>query len=51
MTGRMSGGSFGAWRGASWINYNPDYLRVALRFDVVGSDRVNYGGFRLALSR
>jgi tRNA A-37 threonylcarbamoyl transferase component Bud32 len=46
----VSGGSFGAWRGASW-NDLPVFLRVAYRIDNGGSGRDYYGGFRLALSR
>ena len=51
MTGRTFGASFGAWRGASWNNNNPDNLRVANRNDNDGSNRDNNNGFRLALSR
>jgi len=51
MTGRMSGSAFGAWRGASWNNNNPDNLRCAYRNDNDGSNRNNNNGFRLALSR
>ncbi len=46
-----SGGSFGAWRGASWLNGNPGGLRVAFRYACGGSDRGRNFGFRLALSR
>jgi len=46
-----SGGSFGAWRGASWLNIYPDFLRVAFRFVFDVSVRDYIFGFRLALSR
>ncbi len=46
-----SGGSFGAWRGASWGSHSPGILRVAYRFGHVGSVRDGNNGFRLALSR
>ncbi|NCA83583.1 MAG: hypothetical protein EOM72_12740 [Opitutae bacterium] len=46
-----SGGSFGAWRGASWNGRDPGALRVADRIVLGGSDRDDRSGFRLALSR
>ncbi|MEI7899134.1 MAG: bifunctional serine/threonine-protein kinase/formylglycine-generating enzyme family protein [bacterium] len=46
-----SGSSFGAWRGASWSDDDPDALRCACRIYVGGSGRDDYGGFRLVLSR
>lgn len=46
-----SGGSFGAWRGASWLNDYPGGLRVAYRDGIGGSYRGGIYGFRLALSR
>lgn len=46
-----SGGAFGAWRGASWNNRTPDYLRSAYRYGSDGSGRDSRYGFRLALSR
>ena len=51
MTGRMFGASFGAWRGASWGDLNPDYLQCAYRVGGGGSGRCNRYGFRLVLSR
>jgi hypothetical protein len=45
------GGSFGAWRGASWITYDRGLLRCARRFDYGGSYGVGILGFRLVLSR
>ena len=46
-----SGGSFGAWRGASWYYDYQDYLRVSTRSVRVGSRRRYRYGFRLVLSR
>jgi len=46
-----SGGSFGAWRGASWNLYYQVYLRCEDRLDGLGSGRDYDGGFRLVLSR
>jgi uncharacterized caspase-like protein len=46
-----SGGSFGAWRGASWYDLYLDLLRCEFRF-VYRDSRRFYGlGFRLVLSR
>jgi len=49
--GRMFGGSFGAWRGASWNNNNQDNLRCSYRNDNNASNRNNNNGFRVVLSR
>jgi len=46
-----SGGSFGAWRGASWNDGNPDCIRCAFRLGLDGSTRGHGLGFRLVLSR
>ena len=46
-----SGVAFGAWRGASWCNYNPVILRCASRGVIDGSNRDYCGGFRLVVSR
>ena len=46
-----SGSSFGAWRGASWSDYDSDSLRCAFRFGSDGAFRNYYSGFRLVLSR
>ncbi len=46
-----SGGSFGAWRGASWNDFYQGYLRCSFRSVLVGSFRFNFIGFRLVLSR
>jgi formylglycine-generating enzyme required for sulfatase activity len=46
-----TGGSFGAWRGASWGNDGQVSLRCSYRSDVDGSYRNFNNGFRLVLSR
>ena len=46
-----SGGSFGAWRGASWSNDSQDSLRCSFRIDDSPSYRSNVSGFRFVLSR
>jgi len=46
-----SGGSFGAWRGASWGLSAPVGLRCGLRVDGGASDRDDDLGFRLVLAR
>jgi formylglycine-generating enzyme required for sulfatase activity len=50
-TSDNTGGSFGAWRGASWYDYSPDRLRCASRLDFGGATRDDDGGFRLVLVR
>lgn len=39
--------AFGVWRGGSWYNNNPDYIRCAC----ASLNRYDYFGFRLVLSR
>ena len=46
-----SGGSFGAWRGASWRTHIQDYLRCSYRYVFGPLYRGNSLGFRLVLSR
>jgi len=47
-----SGGSFGAWRGASWFYSFQVYLRCSYRYDFFGPSFRYYSyGFRLVLSR
>ena len=46
-----SGGSFGAWRGASWVSINQVSLRCSSRIGLGGSTRFSNYGFRLVLSR
>jgi uncharacterized caspase-like protein len=46
-----SGGSFGAWRGASWNDNNQAYLRCSCRYVRGPSYRDYSDGFRLVLSR
>jgi len=45
------GGSFGAWRGASWGDHHRDYLFCSARFVFDTSKRPYCFGFRLVLSR
>jgi formylglycine-generating enzyme required for sulfatase activity len=46
----VSGGSFGAWRGASWILSYPDTLRCVYRLGNAAAYRGISDGFRLVLS-
>jgi len=46
-----AGGSFGAWRGASWHVIIQDFLRCSYRLDGGASLRFSSGGFRVVLSR
>ena len=46
-----SGGSYGAWRGASWRADDQVSLRCSFRLDIGGSYRFSSLGFRLVLSR
>jgi formylglycine-generating enzyme required for sulfatase activity len=50
-TGQAFGGSFGAWRGASWGDGLQDFLRCSARDVLAPSRRDANGGFRLVLSR
>ena len=46
-----TGGAFGAWRGASWVNRKQGFLSCMPGLDFVGSYRAYADGFRLVLSQ
>ena len=47
----VSGSSFGAWRGASWLYAAPKLLECAYRYELGESRRYYEFGFRLVLTR